>query len=198
MRNKKGLLIVVSAPAGCGKDTILEAAFNLCDNLHYSVSVTTRTPRDGEQDGVHYFFKTREEFAEMLKNNELFEHTEYAGNLYGTPKSTIPEMLEAGKDVVLIIEVEGAENIKKIFPDCVLIFVLPPSLAELERRLKKRGTETGDTIKRRIDIAKIEMSFVKNYDYVIINERIEDAVAAFAAVIQAEKLTVKRGLPIIS
>ncbi|MCL1823859.1 MAG: guanylate kinase [Oscillospiraceae bacterium] len=191
----KGLLIVVSAPAGCGKDTILEYAFNVCNNLHYSVSATTRHIRPGEEEGVHYFFKNREEFQELIKNNELLEHTEYAGNYYGTPKSFIPKMLDAGKDVVMKIEVEGAANIKKLFPECVLVFILPPSFAELERRLLKRGTEDTETIKKRIDIAKIEMSFVKNYDYVIINEKLENAVDDFAAVIRSEKLSVKRGLP---
>jgi guanylate kinase len=193
----RGLLIVVSAPAGCGKDTILESAFRVCTNLHYSVSATTRQIRIGEEEGVHYFFKTREDFEALIKNGELLEHTEYAGNYYGTPKAYIPRLLEAGKDVVLKIEVEGAINIKKLFPDCVLIFILPPSLGELERRLRKRGTETEETIAKRIGIAKIEMSFVKNYDYVIINDRLESAVEDFAAIIRTEKLSVKRGNPAI-
>jgi guanylate kinase len=196
--NKKGLLIVVSAPAGCGKDTILEYAFKSCNNLHYSVSATTRSPREGEVEGVHYFFKTRGEFAELINNNALLEHTEYAGNLYGTPRDYIPKMLDEGKDVVLKIEVEGAINIRKLFPDCVLVFILPPSFDELERRLRKRGTETEESIKKRVDIAKIEMSFVKNYDYVIINEKIEDAVRDFGAIAEAEKLSVKRGIPQIN
>jgi guanylate kinase len=193
----KGLLIVVSAPAGCGKDSILEGAFKEHNNLHYSVSATTRTPRPGEEDGVHYFFKTREEFERLIGNNELLEHTEYAGNFYGTPREYIPKMLGAGKNVVLKIEVEGAENIKKIYPDCVRVFILPPSFEELERRLRKRGTETDETIKKRIGIAKIEMSFVKNYDYVIINASLEDAVGDFTAIVRAESLSAKRGTPVI-
>lgn len=193
----KGLLIVVSAPAGSGKDTILECAFKSCNNLNYSVSATTRAARPGEEEGVHYFFKTREEFARLIENNQLLEYTEYAGNLYGTPREYIPKMLEAGKNVVLKIEVEGAANIKKLFPDCVSVFILPPSFAELERRLRKRGTETEETIKKRVGIAKIEMSFVKNYDYVIINENLDDAVKDFIAIIEAEKLSTKHGIPVI-
>lgn len=198
MMMNKGLLIVVSAPAGCGKDTILESAFKACNNLHYSVSATTRAPREGEGNGVHYFFKTREEFTQMIENNELLEHTEYAGNLYGTPREYIPKMLEAGKNVVLKIEVEGAANIRKLFPDCVLVFILPPSFDELERRLRKRGTETEETIKKRVGIAKIEMSFVKNYDYVIINANLEDAVKDFTSVVRAEGLSTKHGIPVIN
>ncbi|MCL2077481.1 MAG: guanylate kinase [Oscillospiraceae bacterium] len=194
---KKGLLIVVSAPAGCGKDTILECAFNVCPHLHYSVSATTRTIREGEQEGVHYFFKSIEEFKKMIKTGELLEYTQYAGNYYGTPKAYIPSMLESGKDVVMKIEVDGASNIKKLFPSCVLVFILPPSFEELERRLQKRGTEDAKTIKTRVDIARIEMSFVKNYDYVIINEKLEEAVKDFAAIVKSEKLSVKRGFPTV-
>jgi guanylate kinase len=193
----KGLLIIVSAPAGCGKDSILEGAFKICNNLHYSVSATSRAPREGEQEGVHYFFKTREEFALLIENNELLEYTEYAGNFYGTPREYIPKMLDAGKNVVLKIEVEGAANIKKLFPDCVLVFILPPSFDELERRLRKRGSETEETIKKRVGIAKIEMSFVKNYDYVIINASLEEAVRDFAAIVRAESISTGRGIPVI-
>jgi guanylate kinase len=198
--NKKGLLIVVSAPAGCGKDTILESAFEVSaknNPLYYSVSATTRKIRAGEEEGVHYFFKSREEFERLIEAGELLEHTEYAGNYYGTPKTYIPDMLKSGKDVVMKIEVEGAANIKKLFPDCVLVFIMPPSFGELERRLHKRGTETEETIKKRIGIAKIEMSFAKNYDYVIINEKLGDAVSDFLTIIEAEKLSTKRGLPVI-
>ncbi|MCL2018533.1 MAG: guanylate kinase [Oscillospiraceae bacterium] len=193
----KGLLIVVSAPAGCGKDTILGCVRDSCRNLHYSVSATTRQIREGEEEGVHYFFKTHEEFEELIKNDKLLEFTEYAGNYYGTPKDFIPKMLEAGKDVVLKIEVEGAANIRRIFPDCVLVFILPPSFDELERRLKKRGSETEETIKKRVNIAETEMSYVKSYDYIIINENLEKATEDFKAVIRAEKLSVKRGTPVI-
>jgi guanylate kinase len=195
--NKKGLLVIVSAPAGCGKDTILESVFELNNSLNYSVSATTRKIREGEEEGVHYFYKTREEFERLIKEKELLEYTEYAGNYYGTPKAYIPKMLEEGKDIILKIEVEGAGNIRKIFPESVLIFIMPPSFDELERRLHKRGTETEEIIKKRIDIAKIEMSFAKNYDYVIVNENLKTAVEEFLTIIQAEKLSVRRGLPVI-
>jgi guanylate kinase len=195
--NKKGLLVVVSAPAGCGKDTILKYAFGVCSNLHYSVSATTRQPRPDEEEGIHYFFKTREEFKQLIEADELLEYTEYAGNYYGTPRDFIPKLLDEGKDIVLKIEIEGAANIRRLFPDCVLVFILPPSFAELENRLQKRGTETEETIRRRVDIAKVEMFSIKNYDYVIINEKLENAVEDFAAIIQAEKLSIKRGIPVI-
>ncbi len=195
MNSKKGLLIIVSAPAGCGKDTILEKALADDANMHYSVSATTRKMRGGEIDGVNYHFKTRGEFEKMIREHQLLEYTEYVGNYYGTPKKTVIEMLEAGKDVVLKIEVEGAANIKKIFPDCVSIFILPPSMEELENRLVKRGTEDAFTIRDRINKAKIELTFAKNYDYVVINDVLDDAVNDFKVIIKAEKLAVKRGLP---
>ena len=144
---EKGLLFVVSAPAGCGKDTILEQLFKVTENVGYSVSATSRAPREGEVDGVHYHFRTREQFEQMIKNEEVLEYTEYCGNYYGTPRKAVEDMLNAGKDVILKIEVEGAMNIKRLFPECCLVFILPPSMQELERRLRKRGTETEEKIK---------------------------------------------------
>ena len=183
----KGILIVVSAPAGCGKDTILEQALRADDNLFYSVSATSRAMRPGETDGVSYYFRTREQFEDMIKNGELLEYTEYVGNYYGTPKKAVSDMLEAGKDVILKIEIEGAANVKKIFPECVMVFILPPSFRELERRLHKRGTETDDVIAQRLETARKELTFAENYDYLITNAALEDAVADFLAVVRAEK-----------
>ena len=183
----KGILIVVSAPAGCGKDTLLEQALKSNDNLYYSVSATSRAMRPGEIDGVSYFFKTREQFEDMIKNDELLEYTEYVGNYYGTPKKAVTDMLEAGKDVILKIEIEGAANVKKLFPECTLVFILPPSFAELDRRLHKRGTETDDVIKQRLETARKELAFAKNYDYLVTNAALEDAVDDFLAVVRAEK-----------
>lgn len=183
----KGILIVVSAPAGCGKDTLLEQALKSNDNLYYSVSATSRAMRPGETDGVSYFFKTREQFEDMIKNDELLEYTEYVGNYYGTPKKAVTDMLEAGKDVILKIEIEGAANVKKLFPECTLVFILPPSFAELDRRLHKRGTETDDVIKQRLETARKELAFAKNYDYLVTNAALEDAVDDFLAVVRAEK-----------
>lgn len=193
----KGLLIVVSAPAGCGKDTILERVLADNDNIFYSVSATTRAIRPGETDGVSYYFKSREEFEEMIKNSELLEYTEYCGNYYGTPKKAVMDMLEAGKDVVLKIEVEGAGNIKKMFPDCVMIFILPPSIAELDRRLHKRGTETEEVIQKRIETAKGELTYAVNYDYTIVNGALEKAIEDFETVVKAEKFRVSRNADLI-
>ncbi len=184
----KGILIVVSAPAGCGKDTILEQALARNDNLFYSVSATSRGIRPNETDGVSYHFKTREQFEDMIKNGELLEYTEYCGNYYGTPKKAVEDMLSAGKDVILKIEVEGAANVKKIFPDCTMIFILPPSFGELDRRLHKRGTEDEETIKRRIATAREELTYARNYDYLIVNGALEKAVDDFLAVVSAEKM----------
>ncbi len=190
----KGLLFVVSAPAGCGKDTILEQVLAKEENVGYSVSATTRAPRPGEVDGTHYFFLTRERFEEMIKNGDVLEYTEYCGNYYGTPKKGVEAMLSEGKDVVLKIEVEGAMNIKKLFPDSCLVFILPPSMTELERRLRKRGTEDEPTIMRRIAQAKNEIDTAVNYDYFVVNDDLEDAVNDLIAVIRGEKCRKERNL----
>ena len=184
----KGILIVVSAPAGCGKDTILEQALGRNDNLFYSVSATSRAMRPGETDGVSYHFRTREQFEDMIKNGELLEYTEYCGNYYGTPRKAVEDMLAAGKDVILKIEVEGAGNIRKMFPDCTMIFILPPSFAELDRRLHKRGTEDEETIQRRLRTAKEELTYARNYDFLVVNGALEKAVDDFLAVVAAEKM----------
>jgi len=183
----KGILIVVSAPAGCGKDTLLEQALKQNSNLYYSVSATSRDMRPGETDGVSYHFRTREQFEKMIENGELLEYTEYVGNYYGTPKKAVTDMLEAGKDVILKIEIEGAANVRKIFPECTLVFILPPSFSELDRRLHKRGTETDEIIKQRLETARKELKFAENYDYLITNAALEDAVEDFLAVVRAEK-----------
>lgn len=183
----KGLLFVVSAPAGCGKDTILEKVFEKSENAAYSVSATTRAPRPGEVDGVHYFFRTREGFEQMIRDNAVLEYTEYCGNYYGTPRSGVEQKLAQGKDVILKIEVNGAMNVKKLYPDCTLVFILPPSMAELERRLRKRGTETEDKIKERTAQARAELEYAKNYDYLIVNGELETAVDDLIAVMRAEK-----------
>ena len=188
----KGIPIVISAPSGCGKDTILEQLFKINDNLAYSVSATTRAMREGEINGVSYHFHTRESFESMIKNNEVLEYTEYCGNYYGTPKKAVQDMLNEGKDVILKIEVEGAMNIKKIFPECVLIFILPPSFAELDRRLRKRGTETEETIAARIAQAKNELEFADKFDYLIVNGELEKAVTDVNTVILSEKMAAKR------
>lgn len=187
LKMDKGILIVVSAPAGCGKDTILGEALAANGNLFYSVSATSRAMRPGETDGVSYHFRTREQFEKMIADGELLEYTQYCGNYYGTPKKAVEDMLAAGKDVILKIEVEGAANVKRIFPDCVMIFILPPSFEELNRRLHKRGTEDEETILRRIETAKRELTYAENYDYLIVNGELSEAVGDFLAAVSAEK-----------
>lgn len=193
----KGILFVVSAPAGCGKDTILEKALAKDINLCYSVSATTRAMRPGETEGISYYFKTREEFEKMIEGGELLEHTEYCGNYYGTPKETVEETLECGKNVVLKIEIEGAGNVKKLVPEAVLIFILPPSMGELSRRLHKRGTEDEKTIAERLKQAETEIACADNYDYVIVNGDLDEAVTDFVSVIKAEGFKVKRNKDVI-
>lgn len=194
----KGILFVVSAPAGCGKDTILEKALSGDINLTYSVSATTRAMRAGETDGVSYSFKTREEFEKMIEDGELLEHTEYCGNYYGTPKRTVEEILNSGRNVVLKIEIEGAGNVKRMLPEAVLIFILPPSMQELSRRLHKRGTEDEETIAKRLKQAETEIARAYDYDYVIVNGDLDTAVNDFVSIIKAEGFKTDRNRELIS
>lgn len=189
---KKGVLLVVSAPAGCGKDTILEKVLERDNNIFYSVSATSRAMRPGEKDGVSYYFKTREEFEQMINSGELLEYTEYCGNYYGTPKKAVIDMLEQGKDVVLKIEIEGAANVKKIFPEAVMVFILPPSMNELDRRLHKRGTEDEETIKKRLLTAKKELEAAQAYDFAIVNGDLDEAVDSFMSVVKGQRFTIDR------
>jgi guanylate kinase len=191
---KKGLLIVLSAPSGAGKDTILSRVLEQCPNLWKSVSVTTRPQREDELDGGDYRFIGKAAFDAMVRGHELLEHTEFVGNGYGTPKKPFLDRIEQGIDVLLKIEVEGAARIKKIFPDAVSIFVVPPSDEELERRLRARATETGEKIKQRVNRAKIEMTFAKTYDYIIVNDDLDNAVADFMHIYRAEQLAVRHAL----
>jgi len=192
----KGLLIVVSAPSGCGKGTILSEILK-DDKFYYSVSATTRNPREGEVNGVNYHFITKADFEERIKNNAMLEYAEYCGNYYGTPKKEIEEMREKGKNVLLEIEVQGAMKVRDICPDAIFIFILPPSVAELERRLRKRGTETDDVIAERVSQAKGEIAFAEKYDYVVVNNALEDAISDFRAVIKAEEQKVSNAREII-
>ena len=194
----RGILFVVSAPAGCGKDSILEKALSKDINLTYSVSATTRSMRAGETEGISYYFKSREDFENMIKDGELLEHTEYCGNYYGTPKQTVEEILSDGKNVVLKIEIEGAGNVKKMLPEAVLIFILPPSMEELSRRLHKRGTEDEETIQKRLKQAETEISNAYDYDYVIVNGELDAAVNDFVSIVKAEGFRTGRNTEIIS
>ncbi|HAA25623.1 MAG TPA: guanylate kinase, partial [Ruminiclostridium sp.] len=166
---KSGLLVVVSGPAGVGKGTVVSRAREKNNNIVYSVSATSRKPRPGEVEGRNYFFVSRERFNEMIKNNELLEWVEYCGNFYGTPRAYVEEQLKKGRIVLLEIEVEGAGNIKRQYPECVSIFIAPPDPDELKRRITGRGTEPPDVIEKRMRRAKEEMERMSEYDYVIIN-----------------------------
>lgn len=192
----KGLLIVVSAPSGCGKGTILSEVLK-DDSFYYSVSATTRSPRLGEVNGVTYHFITKQDFEERIKSNAMLEYVEYCGNYYGTPKKEIDEMREQGKNVILEIEVQGAMKVREICPDAVFIFVLPPSVAELERRLKKRATETDDVIAQRVSQARSEIELARKYDYVVVNAALEDVINDFKTVIKAEELKVSNAQDLI-
>ncbi|ADQ04419.1 guanylate kinase [Caldicellulosiruptor owensensis OL] len=190
MRN--GLLIVISGPAGTGKGTVVGKLLEKNPNIKLSISKTTRKPRPGEKEGVNYFFVSREQFEEEIKNERFLEYAEYNNNYYGTPKDFVLESLRKGFDVILEIETKGALKIKKAFSDAVLIFLLPPSLEELHRRLIKRGTESEDEIKTRLEIAKNEIKLVSEYDYCVINDDVDNAVEKIQKIIEVEKLRSKR------
>lgn len=179
-------LFVVSAPSGCGKGTILAEVFKNRD-VYYSVSCTTRKPREGEKDGVHYFFLDNEKFEKMIDDNGFFEHAKFVGNYYGTPIAPVLDNLKAGRDVVLEIETNGAFQVKERMPDAVLIFILPPSVKEIRRRLNKRGTEAEEVIEKRTAEAAGEIKKAFDYDYVIMNDALEDAVNDFNAVLDSAK-----------
>lgn len=189
----KGLLIVVSGPSGCGKGTIL-AEILKNDNFYYSISATTRSPRIGEIDGVNYHFLSKEKFEELITNDGMLEYALYCDNYYGTPRKQVEERLNSGKDVILEIEVQGAMKIKNTCPEAVFIFILPPSINELRRRLDKRKTETEDKIQKRIGEATNEIKSAVNYDYIMINGDLSKAISDLSAIITAEKLTKKRSI----
>ncbi len=190
MTDKKGRLIVLSGPSGCGKGTVLANFFENYgfDNVRLSVSATTRSPRPGETDGVNYYFLTRDEFEDRISNDGFLEWACFCDNYYGTPKREVNMMLDAGIDVILEIEVQGAMKIMETVSDCVTVFVMPPSLEELRRRLTGRGTEKSDVIDKRIKAAEHEMQLAKKYTYVIVNEDVEDSAHKLDCIIQAERL----------
>ncbi len=187
----KGLLIVVSGPSGCGKGTILAEVLK-SGNFYYSVSATTRAPRPGEVDGVNYSFLTKEKFEELINNDGMLEHAFYCGNYYGTPKEQVMKNLENGKDVILEIEVQGALKVMETCPEAVFVFIMPPSVKELRRRLNKRGTESEDVIEKRIAQAISEIKLANKYNYIMVNGELEKAIADLISIINAEKMTRKR------
>ncbi len=193
MTAKKGILLVVSGPAGSGKGTVNKHLFDT-GNFVYSVSATTRAPRPGEVDGVNYHFITKEDFLGRIERGDMLEYTEYCGNYYGTPKKEAEEVLASGKNLILEIEVEGAENVKRKYPDSVLVLLLPPSYAVQEQRLRGRGTETEEKITERLARAKEEIFHASSYDYVVYNHDGKDTEAAgeILAIVTAEKCSLSR------
>jgi len=192
MVKRKGLLLVVSGPSGAGKGTICKEVLLKNKDINLSVSATTRNPREGEVDGVNYFFLSKEKFTEMIENNELLEHAQIYGNYYGTPKSAIMEKLENGQDVILEIEMQGAKQVKEFYPQGVFIFVLPPSLKELNSRLVGRGTETEEEIEGRFSCAFEEIKRIDDYDYFIVNKDVDLSVKELEEIISAERNKVTR------
>ncbi|EII6321336.1 guanylate kinase [Staphylococcus pseudintermedius] len=193
MDTEKGLLIVLSGPSGVGKGTVRKRIF---DDPHtsykYSISMTTRQMREGEQDGVDYFFKTREEFEKLIEADEFIEYAEYVGNYYGTPVQYVKDTMNAGHDVFLEIEVEGAKQVRKKFPDALFIFLAPPSLDHLTERLIGRGTESKEKIESRVKEAKKEVEMMNFYDYVVVNDEVDLAKDRIQSIVEAEHLKRER------
>lgn len=184
--NHRGLLVVVSGFSGVGKGTLVKKLVTECDNYALSVSMTTRKPREGEIDGVSYFFVDHDTFEQTIAQDGLVEYASYVGNYYGTPKAWVEEQRNIGKDVVLEIEVQGALKVKEKFPDAVLIFVLPPSAKELKSRLEGRGTETQDVVLKRLSRAEEESAFVEQYDYIVVNDDLGACMEAVNGIVRAE------------
>jgi len=182
--NKRGLLIVISGPSGVGKDTLIRRLLELDKNLRYSVSCTTRPPRPGEVDGVNYTFVTHEKFHQLIDQGAFLEYATYDGNLYGTVTERVERAREAGHDIVLKIEVQGAEQVRANVPDALFIFVVPPSTRELERRQEMRNSESAQDMASRRKIAEREMTYISRYDHVVVNDELERAVAEVLAIIR--------------
>ena len=192
MVKRKGLLLVVSGPSGAGKGTICKSILDQNDHIKLSVSATTRKPRTGEVHGVNYFFLEKGEFKTMIEEGEFLEYAQIYDNFYGTPKAAIMETLEKGQDVILEIEMQGARQVKEVYPEGIFIFVLPPSLQELKNRIVGRGTETAEEIEKRFSCAFEEIKQIEDYDYFIVNKDVEKSVKELEAIISSEKNKVTR------
>lgn len=190
---EKGILIVVSGFSGAGKGTIMKELLKKYEETYaLSVSATTRAPRPGEQEGREYFFRSVEEFEKMIAKEELIEYAKYVDNYYGTPRTYVEEQLEAGKDVILEIEIQGALQVRELYPDALLLFVMPPSADELKERLVGRGTESPEVIAQRLAISAKESQFMPQYDYLVVNDVLEESVRQVHEIIQSEHYRVER------
>lgn len=187
MCDNKGSLIVISGFSGSGKGTIVSELINRYDGYVVSVSATTRKPRENEIYGMHYFFKTESEFELMIERGELIEYARYVDNYYGTPKEYVENMLKAGKNVILEIEVIGAKKIKELYNDAVMVFVMPPNIAKLKDRLENRGTEDESVLKQRLNRSKEELEYTKYYEYILINDKLDFAVENIHSIVCAHK-----------
>lgn len=190
--SQQGVLIILSGPSGTGKGTICKELLRSYPNLHYSVSATTRAPREGEINGINYWFIAKDEFQTMVENDDLLEWAEVYGNYYGTPKRYVQQQLDSGKDVVLEIDIQGAMQIKQKFPQGVFIYVVPPSLEELADRIYKRGTDAPEVIKKRLSSAAVELASAYNYHYVVVNDSVQAAVSKIEAILIAEHCRIER------
>lgn len=195
---ERGILLVLSGPSGAGKGTICKHLLSVCPNLKYSVSATTRDPRNGEIDGVNYHFISKDSFKSMIAANELLEYAEVYNNFYGTPREYVRNLLEQNYDVILEIDPQGAKQIKSKFPDAVFVFILPPSLTELADRIYKRGTDTEQVIKLRLSQAVSELNCANEYDYIVLNDKVPEAVEKIIFILKAERCRVGRRIDIIS
>lgn len=187
----KGKIFVLTGPSGVGKGTVVQGILKDLENIYLSVSATTREKREGEKEGVNYFFKTKEDFEKMIKSNDFLEWAEFAGSYYGTPKIQINNYLSVGKDVLLEIEVQGAKQIKEKRPDAILIFLAPPTFEALEERLIKRHTETLEKVKIRLKKAKEEMKEISLFNYLVINDKLDEAIENVSSIVRAERCRVE-------
>lgn len=195
---RKGILLILSGFAGSGKGTIVRELIKRYDNYALSVSATTRAPRPGEEDGREYFFKTREEFENMISRDEFLEHAEYVGNYYGTPRKYVEDMLEEGRDVILEIEMQGALSVKEKCPEAALMFVMPPSVQEVYNRLKKRGTESEEVIMKRMRRGAEEAEGIGKYDFLIINDDLEECINEVHNTVRCAKNSTLRNMDVIN
>lgn len=195
---REGLLIIISGPSGAGKGTVYNEVIKRRPEIQKSVSVTTRAPRPNEIEGVHYYFRTLEQYQDMIAKGEFLETASVYCNYYGTPKAPVLEMLSKGQDVMFEIDTLGAEQIRKKYPKSITIFIMPPTFKELEKRLRGRGTESEEAIQRRLGLARSELAKYRLFDYMVFNDEIENAVSSVIAIIDAEKSKTQRNMQTIN